>query len=492
MPGLPFLPPQLFTNTGAIAAGYKLFCYAAGTTTKINTYSDVGLTTPNTNPIILDSAGRCTIFLQAASYKFVLAPPTDTDPPSSPEWTRDNQVALAGFDVNVDIPFTAGENVLANDVIYLSAGDGARTSGSWYKADADLVYASVSADALGIALANTSLGDSGRVRIIGRVEGFSGLTLGSVQYVSPVAGLLTQTKPSTPSFAKALAVADTATTIVVNYHTPRPLAAIDVFTANGTWTKNPKAVAVQVVCIGGGAGGGSGRRGAAGTDRFGGGGGQGGGYSYLSIPASVLGATEAVQVATASLGGAGITIDNTNGNNGINGGASVFGNFLQAAGGQPGQGGTAAAGTGGSGGTAAQVLGGAGGNGSNGAGANGTNGNHLAAAGGAGGGGINAANATANGGIGGTGSNARGTPIAGGSAGVVAGASAGNGGDVSLNEGAGGGGGGGGAATSGAFNAGGAGGKYGGGGGGGGAVVNGTAGSAGGTGNAGLVIVIQS
>jgi len=489
---IPNVPPQFFDNNGAVAAGYKLFTYSAGTTTKINTYSDAALTTPNTNPIVLDSAGRATIFLQALSYKFVLAPPTDTDPPSSPIWTRDNVLALSGFEINVDVPFTAGENVLTNDALYLSAGDGGRTAGRWYKTDADLVYASVSADALGIALAATTLGDSGKVRIIGRVTGLTGITAGAVQYLSSTAGLLTETKPTNPAFAKALAVGDSATSIIVNYHTPRPLAAIDVFTSNGTWTKNPKAVMVQVVCIGGGGGGGSGRRGAAGTDRFGGGGGQGGGYSYVCIPASVCGATEAVTVSTTATGGAGIVADNTNGNNGNAGGASVFGNFIQAAGGQPGQGGTAAAGAGGSGSTSAQVPGGAGGSGSNGVGSNGTNGNHLSAGGGGGAGGINAANVAANGGNGGTGSIARGTPLTSGGGGIVGGTNAGSGGDASVNEPAGGGGGGGGGGTNASQGAGAAGGRYGGGGGGSGAVLNGSAGNAGGTGREGLVIVIQS
>ena len=127
--GMMFLPPQFFTSAGAVAAGYKLFTYAAGTTTKINTYTDVDLTTPNTNPIILDSAGRCTIFLAAKSYKFVLAPSSDGDPPTSPEWTRDNQTALAGFDVNVDVEAIAGENLGALQCVYMSAGDGGRTAG---------------------------------------------------------------------------------------------------------------------------------------------------------------------------------------------------------------------------------------------------------------------------------------------------------------------------------------------------------------------------
>ena len=93
----PFPYHQLFDNNGEPAVGYKLFSYVAGTTTKINTWSDEAQTTTNTNPIILDAAGRAKIFLEAdtpTSYKFVLAPPTDTDPPTSPIWTIDGVRSL--------------------------------------------------------------------------------------------------------------------------------------------------------------------------------------------------------------------------------------------------------------------------------------------------------------------------------------------------------------------------------------------------------------
>jgi hypothetical protein len=80
-----------FTDAGAIAAGYKVFTYAAGTTTKQTTYTDANLTVANTNPIILDSAGRCVMFFPVgAAFKCVLTTPTDSDPPVSPIKTQDN------------------------------------------------------------------------------------------------------------------------------------------------------------------------------------------------------------------------------------------------------------------------------------------------------------------------------------------------------------------------------------------------------------------
>lgn len=72
--------------------GGKLFTYAAGSSTKQATYTDSTGLSANTNPIILDSAGRTPygVWLTAGlNYKFVLAPSTDTDPPSSPIFTED-------------------------------------------------------------------------------------------------------------------------------------------------------------------------------------------------------------------------------------------------------------------------------------------------------------------------------------------------------------------------------------------------------------------
>src|SRR6185437_6389162 len=53
-------------------AGCTLSTFAAGTTNALATYSDSAGTVPNANPLTLDSAGRATIYMTSASYKFVL------------------------------------------------------------------------------------------------------------------------------------------------------------------------------------------------------------------------------------------------------------------------------------------------------------------------------------------------------------------------------------------------------------------------------------
>lgn len=90
--GFPLINPaiQFFDNAGEPLAGGKLFVYVVSTTTKTTTWTNAELSSENANPIILDSAGRCSIFVtDGVEYKYVLAPADDTDPPTNPIWTRD-------------------------------------------------------------------------------------------------------------------------------------------------------------------------------------------------------------------------------------------------------------------------------------------------------------------------------------------------------------------------------------------------------------------
>lgn len=90
------LAVQGFQINGVPAVGAKLFTYAAGTTTKLATYVDQSGTTPNTNPVILNSRGEANIWIPpSTAYKFTFSPSTDTDPPTAPIWTVD-QISAGG------------------------------------------------------------------------------------------------------------------------------------------------------------------------------------------------------------------------------------------------------------------------------------------------------------------------------------------------------------------------------------------------------------
>lgn len=85
--GLPGVVKQRFFDhsTGAPLVGGKLYTYAAGTTTPLATYTESTGTTPNANPIVLNSNGECDLWITLSRYKFVLKDSNDVT-----QWTVDN------------------------------------------------------------------------------------------------------------------------------------------------------------------------------------------------------------------------------------------------------------------------------------------------------------------------------------------------------------------------------------------------------------------
>jgi len=81
---------QFLDNNGVPLSGGKVYTYAAGTTTPLTTYTDYTGNTANSNPVILDSRGECSIWLGTSSYKFRLATSTDVE-----VWTVDNISVLS-------------------------------------------------------------------------------------------------------------------------------------------------------------------------------------------------------------------------------------------------------------------------------------------------------------------------------------------------------------------------------------------------------------
>lgn len=102
----------------------------------------------------------------------------------------------------------------------------------------------------------------------------------------------------------------------------------ETITTTSTWIKPTWAKTVTVFLLSGGSGGGSGRRGATTTRRTGGGGGAGSGYWSAQFEASTLSPTVLVTIGQGGIGGASVTTDDTDGNNGASGGASSFGSYL--------------------------------------------------------------------------------------------------------------------------------------------------------------------
>lgn len=88
---------QFFNNNGVPLSGGKLYTYEAGTTTPEPTYTSSSGGTANTNPIVLDSAGRVPggneVWLTNGQlYKFVLKTSADVQ-----LWSADNVAGVNDF-----------------------------------------------------------------------------------------------------------------------------------------------------------------------------------------------------------------------------------------------------------------------------------------------------------------------------------------------------------------------------------------------------------
>lgn len=107
---------QYFTAGGIPLVGGKVYTYAAGTTTPLATYTTAAASTPNANPVILDSRGEASIFFSAANYKIVVKDSLD-----STIWTQDNLPGDAAATIVANLAASSGSSLIG----YLPAGTGA-------------------------------------------------------------------------------------------------------------------------------------------------------------------------------------------------------------------------------------------------------------------------------------------------------------------------------------------------------------------------------
>jgi hypothetical protein len=84
----PYLTSQFFTNNGQPNASGLVYTYQGGTNTPTPTWTDSTGGQQNTNPIVLNARGECSIWVTPnVAYKFVL-----TDAAGNTIWTRDQVV----------------------------------------------------------------------------------------------------------------------------------------------------------------------------------------------------------------------------------------------------------------------------------------------------------------------------------------------------------------------------------------------------------------
>lgn len=102
---------QLFDASGNPLAGGRLYFYVTGTTTELATYSNAGLTSANSHPVVADSAGRVgDIFLQDQVYRVQLRDAADTL-----IWDTDNVYKDVTFVRAPALPAAAFPNMLVHN-----------------------------------------------------------------------------------------------------------------------------------------------------------------------------------------------------------------------------------------------------------------------------------------------------------------------------------------------------------------------------------------
>lgn len=150
-------------------SGAQLFFYEAGTSTKLDTYSDQSLSTANDNPIVLNSSGYpdVDIFLQDQAYKVVLAPSTDTDPPTSAIWTADNYY---GTDLQSVAELKVGSGSPSGSVSGTASSSGVLPTTYWDYTNSILYFCTTTGDAANAGW--TALNASSATPAVPRPQGY--------------------------------------------------------------------------------------------------------------------------------------------------------------------------------------------------------------------------------------------------------------------------------------------------------------------------------
>ena len=104
---------QFFDANGNPLVGGRLYTFAAGTTTPLDTYTDNTGTIAASNPIILNGRGECEVWLGGAPYKFRLETSAGVE-----VWTVDN-VTQANAE---HLPYTPAATSLLNGVVTTVSG----------------------------------------------------------------------------------------------------------------------------------------------------------------------------------------------------------------------------------------------------------------------------------------------------------------------------------------------------------------------------------
>ena len=240
----PFFNAQFVGDNGLPLAGGRLYTYASGTTTNLTTYSDAAGQAANTNPIVLDAAGRCDLRLSlTAAYTFVLKRP---DGSTVKTWDGVEGVVSANGVVR-SINGATGVVVLRAENVPFTTG----TTTTWFSGtdiagalDSIIARENVVVTAVGVTTA-----DAGNYYTTDNVEASLQQIGGQIAARPPLPaqagnnGKFLTTDGATPSWAAVATTTTTTTTSavpVVGNYVASPAAVANVYTLNlnltpGTW-----------------------------------------------------------------------------------------------------------------------------------------------------------------------------------------------------------------------------------------------------------------
>lgn len=306
---------QFFDANGTPLVGGKLFVYTAGTTTPATTWTTNSGAVANTNPIILDAAGRTPdeIWLNSGvTYKFVLKDANDVL-----IGTYDNIPAIDDPTVFNNLITVTGTNTLIGTSVPPYTAYVAGMTLSFIPVANNTGAVTIDVDGLGAKniYSGPSTALTGGELAVGKIANveYDGTRFQLFGATGIANGSITPAKLSTggPSWdtsgnlTATGSVKATATGFIFPDSTTQATASpasvdVQTFASTATWTKPSGGYRMARIQVWG-AGGGGGRSASAGT-AYGGG---GGAYNEITVPLSYLAASLTVTVGG---GGAGATV----------------------------------------------------------------------------------------------------------------------------------------------------------------------------------------